>query len=238
MAVHPAVLRRAHRPARAAQGRRLARRQLVREREVGGPGARGLPGLAGRLVHGGDVPHLGAAGAVSGTAVRHPAGPAAHPRARHGAGHHHGDDRRHAHRPGPVLGLGALLHAAGPPVRAGSRSPQRRGDHPSRLRPQPAPLHGLCEARRGVRTARLGCGPAAHRPGGRRAAGQGHRSAARRAGLDHRCQRHGCAGLDGPAVRRGGAPRRVDGHLVPRPEGLVPQSAAAGRPPWARGRPC
>ena len=40
----------------------------------------GFLAAAGRLVHGGDVPVLGTAGEVPGEEVRHPAGPAAHPR--------------------------------------------------------------------------------------------------------------------------------------------------------------
>ena len=103
---------RAHRPARQDQGRRLARRQLVRQRQVHRPGARGLRG-PGHLVHRGDVPHLGQAGAPPGAAAA-----ASRWTAQHIIGHDNvpgtiaGDRRRHALGPGPVLGLVALLRPA------------------------------------------------------------------------------------------------------------------------------
>ena len=107
-----ALHRRAHRPAHQDQGRRLARRQLVRQRQVHRPGARGLPRRGRRLVHRGDVPHLGQAGALPGARYGIPLDRA------HILGHDnvpgtlptHGPG--HARGPGPLLGLGALLRAA------------------------------------------------------------------------------------------------------------------------------
>ncbi|CAM5701082.1 N-acetylmuramoyl-L-alanine amidase OS=Streptomyces alboniger OX=132473 GN=CP975_32770 PE=4 SV=1 [Streptomyces alboniger] len=52
------------------------------------------------------------------------------------------DHRRHAHRSGPVLGLAPLLRASGAPLRAQCGHARRAGDHPPRLRREPAGIAG------------------------------------------------------------------------------------------------
>ena len=210
----------------------LARGQLVRQRQVDRPRARGLRCATGRLVHGGDVPLVGAAGAVPGARVRHPAGPAAHPRPRQRARHHRRRPSRGMHyRPGPVLGLGALLPAA---RRAPFTPTAGPGDSGLvTIRPdyaqQPAGVHRLRHgaatgrARRTAR-ARSGCTPrrAADAPlvkdiglrpgGGPSTIGVNDTGARASTG-----QQYAVAGAAG----------RLDGDLVPGPEGLVPEPARA-----------
>lgn len=82
--------------------------------------------------------------------------------------------------PGPYWDWAHYFELLGKPFKAAAWARRGRGDDPSRLRVEPAALHGLCDGRSGVRAARLGGGTAAHRAGRRVAAGQGHRSAAGR----------------------------------------------------------
>ena len=134
------------------------------------------------------------------------------------------DDRGHAHRPGPVLGLAHYFTLLGAPFR---RTAGRSGGLVT-IRPDydaNRPVYTGCETRgRGPapRTARPRCGCTPRRdatpplvkdiglrPDGSR--------------LDDRRQRHRRAGLHRPAVRGRRPPGRLDGDLVPRPEGVVPE---------------
>ena len=118
----------------------LARRQLVRQREVDRPGARGLPRLAGRLVHGGDVPHVGAAGAVprrqrttsrwtGSTSSGHDTVPGPTTATIRGM---HTD-------PGPYWDWAHYFELLGRPFGATCRRGQRPGHHPSRTTPTTSP---------------------------------------------------------------------------------------------------
>ncbi len=153
--LHPALHRRARRPACEGQGRGLARRELGRELPFDRAGARGVPRRSGRLVHGGDVPLLGPAGEVPRRHVQDPAGPPAPPRPRQRARAHHLDRARDAYRPGPVLGLAALLRPARRAAEEHRRREGRPGDDPARLRGQHTAVHGLRRRRRALRGARL-----------------------------------------------------------------------------------
>ena len=88
-----------------------------------------------------------------------------------------GHRRRHARRPGPLLGLGALLRTARQAA-ARRRRPRTRA---VTIRPDYAtnqPLYtGCVTARRRLPAARLVLGAAAHRAARGRPAGQGHRQA-------------------------------------------------------------
>ena len=237
--------RRAHRPARADQGRRLARRQLVRQRHVDRHRARGLPGRRGAWYTEAMYRVVGPAGAVPGREVRHPAGPRSTssatttcraPTPRH---------RGHAHRPGPVLGLGALLRAAGRAVHATAA----RGGDVVTIDPDYAtnqPVYTGCERRatparaHGSDAVRLHTAPSEDAPlvkdiglhGRRRATTGGVRH--RRPRLDRPAVRGRRAGRatgrrSGTSARRRGSstrrrptavPARVRGH--PRPAGRGP----------------
>ena len=191
LAVHAALQRRPRRPAREGQGRRVARRQLVHQRQGDRPRARGIR-RPGHLVHRGDVSQLGEAGALPGQAPRHPAGPRAHHRPRQRARHHAGHDPRHALGSGPVLGLGSLLRPAGRAVLRHRRSALRPRHHSPRLRQQPAAVLRLRPgaAGRALSTARLLVGHPAREPDPRLAASSRHRPAPRRLAQHHARLRH------------------------------------------------
>ena len=123
LALHGALVRRPRRPAHRPAGRRLARRQLVREHALDRRRARGLRRPGRDLVHRVALPELGGAGAPPRPRVRRPARPGPHHRPRPGAGHRSRPRRRHALGPGAVLGLGAL-HG---PARAPRSRRDRRG---------------------------------------------------------------------------------------------------------------
>jgi hypothetical protein len=158
VAVHAALQRRAHRAAREAQGCGLAGRQLVRQHPLDRPGARGLR-RPGHLVHRGDVPHLGEAGALPGREVRHPTGPLPHHRARQRPGDHPGAGAADALGPGPVLGLGALLRSAGRPVPADRHGAQQDGDDSGRTTLPTSPRSSAATRRRRASRARRAAPP-------------------------------------------------------------------------------
>ena len=101
VALHAALGRRSHRPARRQLRRRLARRQLVREHALDRARARGLRGQGRRLVHRVALPELGEAGAIPRGQVRRPARPRPHHRPRPGPGHPAGNVRGMHWDPGP-----------------------------------------------------------------------------------------------------------------------------------------
>ena len=161
--------------------------------------------------------------------VRHPAGPAAHPRPRQRARPDRVDHPRDAHRPGPVLGLGALLRAAGP---RRSRRPAGGSGAVVTIRPDYAAnrpvVHGLRHGRAWrARSHGSGDGAAVHRAVTRRRRWS-RTSAATAAAPHHGRQRRRRAGVDRPAVRgrrtgratgrRSGTSARRPGSRTPRPQ--------------------
>ena len=144
LALLAALGRRAHRPARQDQGRRLARRQLVRQRQVDRPRARGLRG-AGHLVHRGDVPHLGQAGAATwrcGCGI--PLDRAAHHRPRQRPRHRPPATVAGMHwDPGPYWDWSHYFDLLGAPFRSTGTSRTGLVTIDPRLRHQPAGVHRL-----------------------------------------------------------------------------------------------
>ena len=106
------------------------------------------------------------------------------------------------------------------------------GHHPPRLRHQPARASPAATAgRQGLPAARRLGGLAAHGAERRRPAGQGHRQARGGKPSTYSVVRPRRPRLHRPALRGRRAAGRLDGHLVPRAEGVVPQP---GRPAHRR----